>query len=501
MLEFKNVSKEFGPVKALSNINFKINKGEIVGLVGENGAGKSTLMKIIFGAYQADSGTILIDGRQTRFSSPRDAMSQGIGMVFQEQSLIGNLSIMENLFLGREQEFKKYGLIDFKAMAEASTAQLAKVGLDIDPTIETSKLSFSQRQLIELAKVLTLEERISGDLVILLDEPTSVLSEDEVGLLFELVNKLKERAAFIFVSHRLDEVISLSDRIYVLKDGEVVDEVDGKKAEASKIQARMVGREINTEYYRQDERLPFDESASLLSVQNVSVSGKFKDISFDLHAGQVLCLVGTEGAGREAIVRTIFGMHSPDEGKITFFDDPTLKITSPHAAVGNHIGYMPRERKIEGIFASMTVAENMTSSQLKSYSRYGLLKKTEELELAVEWIKKLSIKTPSARTDCIRLSGGNQQKVVLAKWRSTGSRIIMLDHPTRGLDVGAKEDVYAMIREMSAAGIGLIVIPDTFEEAIGLGHNIAVVKDGHVVKDFNCMEQQVTPFDLVSAMT
>ena len=501
MLEFQNVSKEFGPVKALSDINFRVNKGEIVGLVGENGAGKSTLMKIIFGAYQADSGTILIDGRQTRFSSPRDAMSQGIGMVFQEQSLIGNLSVMENLFLGREQEFRKYGLIDFKKMAEASRAQLAKVGLDIDPTIETSTLSFAQRQLIELAKVLTLEERIEGDLVILLDEPTSVLSEEEVKLLFDLVNKLKERAAFIFVSHRLDEVISLSDRIYVLKDGEVVDEVDGSKAEATKIQARMVGREINTEYYRQDQRLAFDAGTPLLSVQNASVADKFKDVSFDLHAGQVLCLVGTEGAGREAILRTIFGMHSLDEGTMTFFDNPAIKISSPHAAVANHIGYMPRERKIEGIFASMNVAENITSSQLGSYARYGLLKKAEELKLASKWIDKLSIKTPSARTDCVRLSGGNQQKVVLAKWRSTGSRIIMLDHPTRGLDVGAKEDVYAMIREMSAAGIGLIVIPDTFEEAIGLGHNIAVIKDGRAVKAFNCMEQQVTPFDLVSAMT
>ena len=501
MLEFQNVSKEFGPVKALSDINFTVNKGEIVGLVGENGAGKSTLMKIIFGAYQADSGTILIDGRQTRFSSPRDAMSQGIGMVFQEQSLIGNLSVMENLFLGREQEFRKYGLIDFKKMAEASRAQLAKVGLDIDPTIETSTLSFAQRQLIELAKVLTLEERIEGDLVILLDEPTSVLSEEEVKLLFDLVNKLKERAAFIFVSHRLDEVISLSDRIYVLKDGEVVDEVDGSKAEATKIQARMVGREINTEYYRQDQRLAFDAGTPLLSVQNASVADKFENISFDLHAGQVLCLVGTEGAGREAVLRTIFGMHSLDEGTMTFFDNPAIKISSPHAAVANHIGYMPRERKIEGIFASMNVAENITSSQLGSYARYGLLKKAEELKLASQWIDKLSIKTPSARTDCVRLSGGNQQKVVLAKWRSTGSRIIMLDHPTRGLDVGAKEDVYAMIREMSAAGIGLIVIPDTFEEAIGLGHNIAVIKDGRAVKAFNCMEQQVTPFDLVSAMT
>jgi ribose transport system ATP-binding protein len=216
MLEFKNVNKIFGPVKALSDINFKVKKGEIVGLVGENGAGKSTLMKIIFGAYQADSGTILIDGGQTQFTSPRDAMQNGIGMVFQEQSLIGNLSVMENIFLGRESEFKRFGIINFKEMEAAAKYQLAKVGLEIDPRTQTFDLSFAQRQLVELAKVLTLEERTQNDLVILLDEPTSVLAEDEVKLLFKLVNQLRDRAAFIFVSHRLDEVISLSDRIYVL---------------------------------------------------------------------------------------------------------------------------------------------------------------------------------------------------------------------------------------------------------------------------------------------
>ena len=501
MLEFQNVSKEFGPVKALANINFKVAKGEIVGLVGENGAGKSTLMKIIFGAYQADSGIILIDGRKTRFSSPRDAMSKGIGMVFQEQSLIGNLSIMENLFLGREREFQKCGLIDFKKMAEASRYQLAKVGLDIDPYMETARLSFSQRQLIELAKVLALEERSSGDLVILLDEPTSVLSEDEVTLLFELVNNLRERAAFIFVSHRLDEVIRLSDRIYVLKDGELVDEVAREKAVASHIQSKMVGREIDTEYYKQDDRLPFAPSPPLLSVQNASVRGRFEKISLDLHAGEVLCLVGTEGSGREAVLRAVFGMHKIDNGRIVYFGNEFLKIRSPNAAVENDVGYMPRERKIEGIFASMNVAENITSCQLPAYARYGLLNKALELGLADEWIKRLSVKTPSARTDCNRLSGGNQQKVVLAKWRSTGSKIIMLDHPTRGLDIGAKEDVYSMIREMSSAGIGLLLIPDTFEEAIGLGHNIVVIKDGRTVERFDCLKQKVTPFDLVSAMT
>ncbi len=276
MLEFKNVNKIFGPVKALSDINFKVKKGEIVGLVGENGAGKSTLMKIIFGAYQADSGTILIDGGQTQFTSPRDAMQNGIGMVFQEQSLIGNLSVMENIFLGRESEFKRFGIINFKEMEAAAKYQLAKVGLEIDPRTQTFDLSFAQRQLVELAKVLTLEERTQNDLVILLDEPTSVLAEDEVKLLFKLVNQLRDRAAFIFVSHRLDEVISLSDRIYVLKDGEVVDEVDASIAKPENIQSAMVGREIDSGYYMQDERKDFDASSIILNVENVTVRSKLE---------------------------------------------------------------------------------------------------------------------------------------------------------------------------------------------------------------------------------
>lgn len=501
MLEFQNVSKEFGPVKALSNINFRVEKGEIVGLVGENGAGKSTLMKIIFGAYQADSGTILIDGRQTQFGSPRDAMQNGIGMVFQEQSLIGNLSIMENLFLGREDEFRKFGLIDFKKMARAAQHQLDKVGLTVDPHTETSQLSFSQRQLVELAKVLTLEERTDKDLVILLDEPTSVLSEDEVDLLFALVNKLRERAAFIFVSHRLDEVIRLSDRIYVLKDGQVVDEVVAETAEPSKIQSAMVGREIETGYYKQDERLPFTKGTPLLSVRDLGRGTALKSVSFDLYPSQVLCLVGTEGSGREAILRSVFAMDKRGQGDIIYDNDPTRRIGSPFEAVAQGVGYMPRERKIEGIFSSMNVAENITSSQLGRYSKYGFLSKAKEHALAQDWVQKLSIKTPSIHTDCGRLSGGNQQKVVLAKWRSSGARLIMLDHPTRGLDIGAKQDVYAMIREMSAAGIGLIVVPDTFEEAIGLAHTIMVMKDGACVATFDTQTQDVTPFDLVSAMT
>lgn len=500
MYELKSVDKKFPGVHALKSINFHIKRGEIVGLVGENGAGKSTLMKVIYGAYQPDGGQILINGAGVRFSNPRQAMEKGIGMVFQEQSLIPNLTVMENIFLGYERQFVRFGVVDWKAMASAARAQLAKVKLDIDPAMVTSKLSFVQRQLVELAKVLTLEERVKGDLVILLDEPTSVLSKDEVALLFKLVRELTTRASFIFVSHRMDEVMELSDRIYVMKDGEVVDVVERGGATAEAIQHKMVGRNVDKQYYREHLQQPYDQSKVLVEMAGVGLPGRIHDISFKVHAGEVLCLVGTEGSGREAILRTIYGMLTPVSGQLKI-KGADANGYSPRQSVAHGVGYVPRERKIEGIVAGMNVYENMTLSQMKNHSTSGVLRVAEERALARDWIKKLSIKAHSEFADCGNLSGGNQQKVVLAKWRSGGSDIMLLDHPTRGLDIGAKEDVYDMIRAMSASGVGIVLVADTLEEAIGLSHTIIVVKDGRMQKQFACEPgAKPAPFDLLHYM-
>lgn len=500
MYELKQVDKKFPGVHALKAVDFKIGRGEIVGLVGENGAGKSTLMKVIYGAYQADGGQITVDGKTVRFQNPRQAMEKGIGMVFQEQSLITNLTVMENVFLGYEQQFVRYGVIDWKAMAEAAKQQLSKVKLDIDPATVTAKLSFAQRQLVELAKVLSLEERVDGDLVILLDEPTSVLAREEVELLFDLVRELRTRASFIFVSHRLDEVIEISDRIYVLKDGEVVDVVDSAHADVDAIQHKMVGRDVDKEYYREQKQQPYDPAIVLVEFDDVSIPGSYSNMSFTLHPGEVLCLVGTEGSGREAILRTIFGLEAPHSGTVTVKGKQVSRF-SAQGGVFNGVGYIPRERKVEGIVGGMNVYENMTLSQMGNYSNAGVLKVADEKSLARDWISRLAIKTPSEFKDCGGLSGGNQQKVVLAKWRSSGSDIILLDHPTRGLDIGAKEDVYDMVREMSDDGVGIILIADTLEEAIGLAHTIIVVKDGITQKHFDCEPgNKPTPFDLVHHM-
>ena len=500
MFVLKEVNKHFPGVHALKEVNFSIEKGEIVGLVGENGAGKSTLMKVIYGAYQPNDGEIIVDGKAVKFQNPRQAMEKGIGMVFQEQSLITNLTVMENIFLGYEQQFVKWGVINWKSMSAAAKVQLEKVKLDIKPSTITSKLSFAQRQLVELAKVLTLEERVDGDLVILLDEPTSVLAKEEVKLLFDLVNELRSRASFIFVSHRIDEVMEISDRIVVMKDGEVVDVVSAEHIDVEAIQRKMVGRNVDKEYYREQKQKPYDKNVKLLTVENAVSQGSYRDLSFNLHAGEVLCLVGTEGSGREEILRSVFGISKPDKGKI-YIKGKEIKHFSARSGVENGIGYIPRERKVEGIIAGMSVYENITLSQLDKHSSFGILRISEERSLARSWINQLSIKAPSEQIDCGGLSGGNQQKVVLAKWRSGGSDIILLDHPTRGLDIGAKEDVYEMVREMSNAGIGIVLVADTLEEAIGLSHTIIVLKDGNVQKYFEYeLGNKPTLYDLINYM-
>jgi ribose transport system ATP-binding protein len=501
MLKLDKAEKTFPGVRALKAVDFEIKRGEIVGLVGENGAGKSTLMKVLYGAYQLDGGAMTIDGAPVRFANPRAAMERGVGMVFQEQSLIPNLRVMENIFLGFEKQFiNGWGMMKWKEMAEAARRQLAKVHLDVDPYETTQHLSFAQRQMVELAKVLTLEERVEGDLVILLDEPTSVLSKDEVAILFRLVRELRSRASFIFVSHRLDEVIDLADRIYVLKDGAVVDVVDSAHADAEGIQHKMVGREIDRRYYREHKQEPYDKAAPLVVAEGLTQTGHYEDVSFTLHRGEVLTLVGTEGSGNEAVMRTVFGLERPDSGRLSIKGEEVRTFT-PTAGVARGVGYIPRERKIEGIVGGMSVAENMTLSQLGRYSTGAVLALERERATAREWVEKLAVKTPSVDSWCANLSGGNQQKVVLAKWRSGGSEVILLDHPTRGLDIGAKEDVYEMVRAMSADGCGVLLIADTLEEAIGLSHTILVMKDGRVQERFDCAPgAKPTPYDLVHHM-
>jgi ribose transport system ATP-binding protein len=478
VLSMSDIEKRFPGVHALKKISIDINPGEVVGLIGENGAGKSTLMKILSGVYQPDAGTISIAGKATRLENSADANRKGIGMVFQEQSLLPNLSVAENIYLGAEAQFTRFGLIQWRELYAAAARQLGKVNVDVDPRMRAEELSFATRQMVELAKALTLEEHATGHLLILLDEPTSVLEQSEIDILFARVRALKSRASFVFVSHRLDEVLQIADRVYVMKDGAVVANLAVADASITVLHQLMVGRSLQADYYREPSQRPYKEQV-LLAVEQLSLGKAYSDVSFKLHAGEILGIAGVIGSGREELTRTLAGFAPPDAGDIRIADR-VVALTTPAEAVELGVGYIPRERRVEGLVLFLSVSANITLADLASFSHYGLINSGEEQRRAESWVERLRIRTPNIHALCLNLSGGNQQKVVLAKWLNAKARILILDHPTRGLDVGAKEEVYELIRAITAEGLAIILTSDTLEETIGLSHNVLVMRDGAI---------------------
>ena len=477
-LSLVRVDKRFPGVHALKNVSIEIGQGEVIGLIGENGAGKSTLMKILSGVYQPDSGEIRIAGRPTRLANAADANSKGIGMVFQEQSLLTNMTVGENIYLGNEAQFTRFGIVDWKKLYAAAQRQLVKVEVDVDPRMRADDLDFAARQMVELAKALTLEEKAAGHLVILLDEPTSVLEQAEIEILFARVRALKSRASFIFVSHRLDEVLELSDRIYVMKDGAVVADLMAAEADVTKLHHLMVGRSLQAEYYREPLQKDFSE-AVVLEADGLSLGHAYSDVSFKLHAGEILGIAGVIGSGREELTRTLSGFAPQSSGRL-LIGGREMRFTNPAEAVDAGIGYIPRDRRVEGLVLFLPVAANITLADLANLTRFGLIDSSEERRLAKTWVDRLNVRTPSINTLCLNLSGGNQQKVVLAKWLNAKARILILDHPTRGLDVGAKEEVYELVRAVTAEGVSVILTSDTLEETIGLSHTVLVMRDGKI---------------------
>jgi ribose transport system ATP-binding protein len=478
VLAAAGIEKSFPGVQALINVSLKLLPGEVVGLVGENGAGKSTLMKILSGVYQPDAGEIRLGGGPARFASAADANRQGVGMVFQEQSLLLNLTVGENIYLGTEAQFTRFGLVDWRALYSSAARQLAKVQVDVDPRTRASTLDFATRQMVELAKALTLEEHASGHLVILLDEPTSVLERPEIEILFRRVRALKARASCIFVSHRLSEVLELSDRIYVMKDGAVVAELAAAEADVKTLHRLMVGRGLQAEYYREPLQKPFGD-AVVLELDGLGRGGAYRDVSFKLHTGEILGIAGVLGSGREELTRTLAGLLPHDRGRL-LVGGREVRLSTPAEAVDVELGYVPRERRVEGLVLFLSVAANITLPSLKQLARHALIDLGEEQRLAKSWVERLNVRTPGVDALCLNLSGGNQQKVVLAKWLNAKVRVLILDHPTRGLDVGAKEEVYELVRAITNEGVAVILTSDTLEETIGLSHTVMVMRDGAV---------------------
>jgi len=483
MLTVDKISKSFMSVKALKEVSLEIRANEVVGLIGENGAGKSTLMRVLAGTIRPDSGSLALDGEPLKLRGTRDAALHGIGMVFQEQSLLLNMSVAENIYLGQEDQFTRFGIVNWRAMRAAARRQLGKIGVDIDVTTRTSELNFAARQMVELAKALTLEETVSRSLVILLDEPTSVLTAADVETLFDRVRALKSRASFVFVSHRLDEVLRISDRVYTMKDGEVVAEHAAAAVTGPQLHEIMVGRGLHAEYYKEPRQKP-PRPEVLLEANGLGVKGAFRGVDFQIHAGEIVGIAGVVGSGREEVSRTLGGFLPQSEGELKVQGE-IVRLTSPEQAVRKSIGYVPRERRYEGLVMFLSIAENITLADLSSVMRAGAIDYRRERRLATEWIRKLRIKAPGPDIACRKLSGGNQQKVVLARWMTAGSRILILDHPTRGLDVGAKEEVYELVRDLSDQGIAILLLSDTLEETIGLSHRVLVMRDGEVTAHFD----------------
>ena len=479
----RNIGKEYPGTVALSGIDLEVRAGEIVGLVGENGAGKSTLLRIISCVEQPTSGSMEMRGAPFRGRNLLEANQLGVGMVFQEQSLMKNLTVAQNIYLGRERGFRRLGFIDWPRMNAAGARALAALGLqDISPARKVLELDFATRQMVEIAKVLNIVGDKKGGCLVLLDEPTSVLNDSEIRKLFQEMKMITAQgSSIIFVSHRLSEVIEISDRIYVFKDGQQTALVDKKDANENLLYEKMVGRSTSGEYFKVSSQAePADPV--LLEARALGVKGYFRDVSFRVRTGEVLGICGVVGSGKEEVCAVLCGDERADSGEI-FLDGVRRVFTSPSDALKAGILSVPRERREEGIIGTLSVAENISLSSLGAVSRRRLVSGRALMDRAGEWIRKLNIKTSGPRESVETLSGGNAQKVVFARVISGENRVVILNHPTRGVDVGAKEEIYQLIREITAKGIGVVLLGDTLAETISLSSRLIVMKDGLVVAE------------------
>jgi ribose transport system ATP-binding protein len=485
LIELRDVTKRFPGVTALNHVSLTVGHKEVVGLVGQNGSGKSTLLNLLAGIHQPDDGEILAHGEPVVLRSPRQARARGIGMVFQEQSLIPNLTVAENIALGIEDARERtYGRYPWKRMRALAEAQLEKIGSSVSPRARVASLSQVEKQIVEIAKALTAELFADSDALLLFDEATSTLNQAEIDNLFEVIGRLRAHSSVIFVSHRLDEVLEISDRAYVLRDGECVGERARGSYDEDELFRLMVSRESAADYFGVERQRPYVPDTIRLSVQGLAKVGSYRDISFDLHQGEVMGLCGVEGSGRDTLMRSIFGIESADEGLVQL-DGSRLRGGHPEIALSRGIGYIPAERKEEAALMDMGVGENITISHLDEIKRGPIVSKRLQRGLAQQWVQRLGIRTPKLGTRMSALSGGNQQKVVFARLLlSPEMKLLLLDHPTRGLDAGAKAEVYDIIRDAAAGGMSILLISDSLEETIALSHNILVMRDGAITGSF-----------------
>jgi ribose transport system ATP-binding protein len=469
LIEMHNISKAFSGNQVLKNVQFEISKGEIHALMGENGAGKSTLMKILTGIYSRDTGDILVSGKPVEFNNPKEAEQAGIAVIHQELNILPDLTVTENLFLGREKTYGKTGVLKTSLMKKEAKATLKELGLDIDVDTPASQLSVGKQQIIEIAKALSTSAE-----VIIMDEPTAALTDREITTLFEMIGKLKAKGvAFVYISHRMEEIFAICDRITILRDGSYVATERISETSFERVVQLMVGRELG-------ERFP--ERNAVIGQEKLVVSGlcrkdHFKDISFTVHAGEVVGFAGLMGAGRTEVVQTLFGYCHPTAGTIKL-DGKNITIRNPREAIHHGIGYVSEDRKSEGLITDFTVAENMSLPNLGRLSSNGIMRKEKEDSLVADMIERLRIRTSGGSQQVKSLSGGNQQKVVIAKWLGIDPQVLILDEPTRGVDVGAKKEIYSIMNSLAERGVAIILVSSELPEIIGLADRVLVLHEG-----------------------
>ncbi len=482
----QNITKQYPGTLALSNVSLEIKPGKVVGLVGENGAGKSTLLKIIMGIEQPTEGGMEMHGETYHPQSPIEANKQGIGMVFQEQSLIQNLTVGQNIFFGQEENYTHFGILNKKKMYEDAKEVMDAVELEhIRADKKVSTLDFATRQMVEIAKVFHVAKREDGKgCVILLDEPTSVLNEGEVQNLFKNVRKMTAKGnSVVFISHRLDEVLEISDYIYVFKDGKNVCELDRKDADEGILYEKMVGKTASGEYY-QIHRQTKPQAEVLMEAKGLGMRGYFRNINFSLHKGEVVGICGVVGSGKEELCGVICGDEEATSGSL-FVRGKEVHLKHPYQALAQGILSIPKERREESVIEDKTIYENISMSNYKKVSSNGLISSEKEKQQAEAYLKELAIKAPSISQQVGFLSGGNAQKVVFARILASDADILLLNHPTRGVDIGAKGEIYSLIRDITAQGKGVIVLGDTLDECIGLSNRLLVMKDGEITKELD----------------
>ncbi len=498
LLEMKDIVKEFPGVKALDGVSFTLEAGEFHSLVGENGAGKSTLMKVLSGVYPAGTyeGQILIDDQPQQFRGIRDSENGGVAIIFQELSLVKELTVGENIFLG--QEPSKFGVIDWSALYHRAATLLRELNLSIDPRVPVGSLGIGQQQLVEIAKALSKKARI-----LVLDEPTAALTESEVETLFTILRKLKsDGVGMIYISHKLDEVFEMSDRVTVLRDGKTVATHAAADLNKEKVIQLMVGRDVGDIF----PKIHHELGETALEVRNLTAYSPddankklVDDVSFSVHKGEVLGVAGLMGAGRTELLMAIFGAWQGNYSRKIIVAGKEVSINSPAEAIEHGVAFVTEDRKRFGLILEQTIMDNMTLAGLKTISGRILTNRSREVMATRTPMQSLRIKANSPLTIAGTLSGGNQQKVVLGKWLLTGPKVLFLDEPTRGIDVGAKQEIYAEINKLSEQGLAIVLVSSELPEVLGLADRIIVLHEGKLTGEF--LRQDATPEKVMTAAT